>query len=123
MDIALWIVQILLGLAFLLAGGTKVSQPIPALAKRMSWVNSFSPPFVRFIGSAEFLGAIGLIVPALTMILPWLTPLAAAGLAIIMAGAVAYHLIHNEISKATFTLVLLILALFVLFGRWFIMPF
>jgi uncharacterized membrane protein YphA (DoxX/SURF4 family) len=122
MEIVLWVAQVLAGLTFLLAGFIKTTRPIPTLAKNMSWVNSFSPPFVRFIGAVEFLGGLGLIVPAATGILAWLTPLAAAGLAIVMLGAVVYHLNHHEYSKITPSGVLLVLAVIVLVGRGFILP-
>src|SRR5689334_20513139 len=84
-SIALWVMQVLLALAFLLAGVPKASQPIPTLAKRITWANDVPAPFVRFIGVAEILGALGLILPALTGILPWLTIAAAIGLVIVMA--------------------------------------
>ena len=123
MNIALWAIQIIAGLAFILAGFMKVTQPIPALAKNMGWVNSFPAPFVRFIGVAEFLGGLGLIVPAATGILPWLTLVAAAGLAIVMAGAVIYHLQRKELSLVTPSAVLLLLSVIVLVGRWAVAPF
>src|SRR5262252_2653165 len=73
MNIFLWIVQILLALAFLMAGILKTMQPIDKLAARMKWVNSLRPPqLVRLIGVLELLGAIGLILPAVTGIWPWL---------------------------------------------------
>ncbi len=123
MQIILWVVQVLAGLAFLLAGFMKTTRPIPTLATNMSWVNSYSPPFVRFIGAVEFLGGLGLIVPAAIGVLPWLTPLAAAGLAVVMIGAVVYHINHDEYSMITPSGVLLILALVVLIGRLFVQPF
>lgn len=123
MNIAIWALQIITGLAFILAGFMKVTQPIPTLAKNMTWVNSFTPPFVRFIGVVEFLGGVGLIVPAATGILPWLTIVAAAGLAIVMAGAVVYHLQHREYSRVTPAGVLLVLAVLVLIGRALVEPF
>lgn len=123
MNIAIWALQVIAGLAFIMAGFMKVTQPIPTLAKNMTWVNSFSPPFVRFIGAAEFLGGVGLILPAATGILPWLTIVAAAGLAIVMAGAVIYHLQRNEFSLVTPSAVLLILSVLVLVGRWVVEPF
>src|SRR6266851_1621018 len=79
MNIALWIVQILLALAFAMAGIMKVTQPIDRLETRMGWVKDVGPRGVRLIGSLEILGAIGLILPAVTGILPWLTPVAAVG--------------------------------------------
>ena len=123
MNIALWALQIIVGLAFILAGFMKVTQPIPTLAKSMAWVNSFSQPFVRFVGVVEFLGGVGLIVPAATGILPWLTILAAAGLAIVMIGAVIYHLQHREFNRVAPSAVLLVLAVLILIGRWFVSPF
>ncbi len=93
MNIALWVIQILLALAFLLAGVPKATQPITALSKRLTWAKDVPAPLVRFIGVAEILGALGLILPALTGILPWLTVAAAIGLAIVMAAAIIFHLI------------------------------
>lgn len=122
MDIALWIAQVLAGLAFIGAGIMKATQPLDRLAKQMEWVTHFSPPFVRFIGVVELLGGIGLIVPALTDILPWLTPVAAVGLAIIMVGAVVYHFQHNELNRVAPSVVLLVLALIVVFGRFVVQP-
>ena len=123
MDIALWVIQILLGAVFILAGFMKITQPIPRLATNMGWVNSYTPPFVRFIGAVEFLGGIGLIVPAITKILPWLTPVAAGGLAIVMAGAVVYHIQHKENAQVLPSLILLILSVIVLVGRSLVTPF
>jgi putative oxidoreductase len=77
MNIALWVVQALLALLFLLAGFPKATQPLDRLAGRMGWVKVVPQALTRFIGIAEILGAIGLILPALTHILPWLTIAAA----------------------------------------------
>lgn len=123
MNIALWALQIIAGLAFMLAGFMKVTQPITTLEKSMTWVNSFSPPFVRFIGAVEFLGGAGLILPAATGLLPWLTLVAATGLFIVMAGAVVYHLQRNDYAHLTPSVVLLVLSILILVGRWFIEPF
>src|SRR5579859_5106043 len=98
MNTAVWIVQILLALAFLMAGATKLTQPVEKLAERMAWVNDFSPSIVRAIGAVEVLGALGLILPAWTGILPWLTPLAAAGLVLDMIGASLEHARRKEFS-------------------------
>ena len=80
MNIVLWVVQGLLALAFLLAGFMKTFMPVETLKKNMAWVNSVPAAFVRFIGVSEILGAIGLILPAITGIGTWLTMAAAAGL-------------------------------------------
>lgn len=123
MNIAFWAIQIIAGLAFILAGFMKVTQPIPTLAKSMAWVNSYPQPFVRFIGTAEFLGGVGLIIPAATGILPWLTVVAAGGLAIVMVGAVIYHFQHAEFNKIAPSAVLLVLSVIVLVGRLTVTPF
>jgi uncharacterized membrane protein YphA (DoxX/SURF4 family) len=122
MNIALWIVQILLALAFAMAGIMKVTQPIDRLETRMEWVKDVGPRGVPLIGSLEILGAIGLILPAVTGILPWLTPVAAAGLALTMVGAMITHGRRGEYSGIGVNVVLLVLALFVVYGRFVIVP-
>ena len=122
MNIALWILQILLALAFGMAGIMKVSQPIDKLETRMGWVKSVGPRGVRLIGSLEILGAIGLILPAVTGILPWLTPLAAACLALTMIGAMITHGRRGEYSQIGINVILLLLTLFVAYGRFVIIP-
>lgn len=123
MNIVLWIVQILLALAFLLAGTLKVTQPIDRLATRMNWVNAIKPPrLVRLIGTLEILGAIGLILPAVTGILPWLTPVAATGLVLTMIGAITLHTRIGEASRIAPNVVLLLLAAFIVIGRFVVMP-
>src|SRR5215813_9877823 len=96
MNVAVWIVQVLLALAFLAAGLVKLTQPKEKLAAQMGWVNDFSPTIVKAIGLIEVLGAVGLVLPALTHILPILTPLAAGGLVLDMVGAAATHLRRKE---------------------------
>ena len=120
MNTALWIIQVLLALLFLFAGGMKLVLPIEELTKQMplplpGW-------FVRFTGIVEVLGAIGLILPWLVGIRPGLTPLAAAGLVIVMIGAVVYTLVAGEIASAVIPFVVGILAAFVAYGRWRLPP-
>ena len=122
MNIALWIVQILLALAFAMAGIMKVTQPIDRLETRMGWVKDVGPRGVRLIGSLEILGAIGLIIPAVTGILPWLTPVAAVGFVLTMVGAMITHGRRGEYSGIGVNVVLLVLALFVVYGRFVIVP-
>jgi uncharacterized membrane protein YphA (DoxX/SURF4 family) len=122
MNIALWFLQILLALAFAMAGIMKVTQPIDRLESRMGWVKDVGPRGVRLIGSLEILGAIGLILPAVTGILPWLTPVAAACLALTMIGAMITHGRRGEYSQIGINLVLLLLTLFVAYGRFVIIP-
>lgn len=123
MNIALWIIQILLALAFLMAGTLKATQPIDRLSARMKWVNSLRPPqTVRLIGILEVLGAIGLILPAVTGILPWLTPVAAIGLVLTMIGAMILHTRRGEASHIAPNMVLLLLAAFIVIGRFVVVP-
>ncbi len=122
MGIALWVAQVLLAVAFLGAGATKLSQPKEKLAKNMAWVEDFSQSAVRLISVLEVLGALGLVVPSLTGVLPWLTPLAALGLALLMAGAVYTHLRRKEGSAVVPPAVLLLLAALVAVGRSFVVP-
>lgn len=120
MNIALWIIQGLLAALFLFAGGMKLVLPVEELMKQTplplpGW-------FVRLTGVVEVLGAIGLILPWLLRIRPELTPLAAAGLVIVMIGAVAYTLAAGDVAAALMPVVVGILAAFVAYGRWRLTP-
>ncbi len=97
MIIALWVVNILLALAFLAAGAMKVARPKPALvAAGMAYADDFSDGTIKAIGAAEVLGAVGLVLPLATGIVPILTPVAATALALVMAGAVVVHVRRKE---------------------------
>jgi uncharacterized membrane protein YphA (DoxX/SURF4 family) len=122
MNTALWVVQVLLALIFLGAGLLKVTQPIARLEKRMTWVKDSNPQTVRLIGVLEILGALGVILPSLTGILPWLTPIAAGGLILTMIGATITNLRHHELSHVALNVVLLVLAAFVVYGRVTLVP-
>jgi len=110
----LWIIQGLLALIFLFAGGAKLVMPIEEMTKQMPLPGLF----LRFIGVAEVLGAIGLILPGLLRIRPGLTPLAAAGLAIITAGATVVTLKTGGGGLALIPLVVAFLSAFVAYSRW-----
>jgi len=114
MNIALWITQGLLAVVFLFSGGMKFVMSIEEMTQQMpmpGW-------FLHFIGVCEVLGALGVILPWLTRIRPGLTPLAAAGLVIIMIGATVTTLITGSIATALIPLVVGVLAAFVAYGRW-----
>lgn len=117
MNQALWTVQLLLALLFLFAGGTKLVLPIEEMTKEMPLPGAF----LRFIGVAEFLGGLGLILPGLTGIRPGLTPLAAAGLVIIMLGATVLAL-QQGLATALIPLVTGVLLVFVAYGRLQLAP-
>jgi len=115
---ALWIVQGLLAAVFLFAGGMKLVLPLEKLAGPVAVPGLF----LRFIGVCELLGAVGLILPGLLRIRPGLTPLAAAGLLIIMIGAIVITLMVGQIVAALISLVVGVLAAFVAYGRWRVAP-
>jgi hypothetical protein len=123
MNIVLWIVQVLLALLFLLAGGTKLVMSIEAM-RAMGPPDQILLPglFIRFIGVCEVLGAIGLILPGLLRIRPGLTPLAAAGLLIIMIGATVISVAGPGIGAGVVPFVTTLLAAFVAYGRWRLAP-
>jgi uncharacterized membrane protein len=120
MKIALWIVSGLLAFVFIASGCMKLLnfeqdvQMAPALAD--------SRGLVTFIGLCELAGAVGLILPRLTGILPVLSGWAAAGLATIMLLATGFHLLHGEYSHVPITVILFALAAFVAYGRGFRAP-
>ncbi|WP_040164271.1 DoxX family protein [Microbacterium gorillae] len=102
MLIALWILNIVLALAFLAVGGMKLLKSKDALlAGGMGWVRNAHPAVVKLVGALEVLGAIGLIAPLATGIAPILTPLAAVGLALTMVGAIITHVSMKDPAKAT----------------------
>jgi uncharacterized membrane protein YphA (DoxX/SURF4 family) len=118
MTAVLWIVQGLLAVLFLFAGVMKFIMTVEEMTKEVPLPGTF----LRFIGVAEILGAIGLILPGLLHIKPGLTPLAAAGLAVIMVGATAITLTTSPVAMALMPLVVGILAVFVAYGRWRLAP-
>lgn len=118
MNLALWLAAVLLAVAFLAAGLTKLTRDKAALAERMAWVEDYSAGQVRAIGAVEVLGAIGVVLPALVGPWPWLVPWAATGLALVMIGAAVTHLRRGEAPLVAVNVVLLALAVFVAWGRF-----
>ena len=118
MNIVLWIIQILLALLFLFAGGTKLVLPIETL-QSMGSPNQVQMPglFIKFIGLVEVLGGLGLVLPGLLRIKKGLTPLAAIGLTIVMIGAVIITVAGDGIKGGIVPLIVLLLCVFVAYGR------
>lgn len=114
---ALWGVQVLLAVLFGMAGVMKTTTPIPELAQAMGWPGDIPAALVRFIGVSEFAAAVGLILPAATRIAPVLTPLAGAGLVVVMALAAVFHVVRGELQALPFNVALGALAAFVAWGR------
>ena len=114
MNYALWLGQGVLALLFLFAGGVKLVLPLEQMAGPIP----LPGVFLRFIGVAEVLGAIGLILPGLLRIRPGLTPLAAAGLVIIMIGATVLTVAGGDVVTALIPFVVGLLAACVAYSRW-----
>jgi hypothetical protein len=110
MNIDPWFLQIPLAGVFALSGLPKLLLPYDRLARHFVWVSDFRLRTVRVIGALELLGAVGLVGPAATGILPWLTPLAALGLAGLMVGALATTLRHRLYRDAAVNIALMSLA-------------
>ena len=118
-NVALWIVQGVLAALFLFAGGAKLVLPLDQMVGPVAlpgW-------FLRFLGVAEVLGALGLVLPGLLRIRPGLTPLAAAGLVIIMIGATVVTLVGGMVVVAPMDVIVALLAAFVAYGRWRLAPY
>ena len=116
---ALWMIQGLLALLFLFAGGAKLVLPVAEMTKQMPML---SGSFLRFVGVCEVLGGFGLILPGLLRIQQWLTPLAAACLVVIMIGATVVTLMTGGGATALFPFVTGLLLVFVAYGRWRMAP-
>jgi uncharacterized membrane protein YphA (DoxX/SURF4 family) len=118
-NVALWVLQVLLAAAFFAHGWLFLSPP-PAVAEQM---NATLPRwFQLFLGVAEVLAAVGLTLPGLTRIMPWLVVWAAGGVMIVTASATAFHLMRGELSSAAITLLLLAMATFVAYMRHRVLP-
>jgi len=115
--LALWTIQILLAVLFLFVGVMKLVTPYDTLAASGDWVRLVPPWLILFIGVAEVAGAIGVVLPAATGIGRMLTPLAAAGLALIMVLATLFLVSVGQAGMAPPNLVILALALTVVYGR------
>ncbi|MFU0506337.1 DoxX family protein [Pseudaminobacter sp. NGMCC 1.201702] len=117
-NIGLWAAQLVLALVFGSAGVMKLFMPIETLGTSLNWVTHSPALLVRFIGFVELAGAIGMILPAATRILPWLTPLAALGFAVIQVLAIGVHASLGELALSLpLNLALLALSAFVIWGR------
>ncbi|HEX8278774.1 MAG TPA: DoxX family protein [Segetibacter sp.] len=117
LNITLWVLQVLLAAMFLMAGFMKLSQPIATLSQSLPWTAQMPELFVRFIGVAEVLGALGLILPSLLRIQPRLTPIAAIGLALVQLFAMIFHISRGETSVIGMNLILLLIAVIIAWGR------
>jgi uncharacterized membrane protein YphA (DoxX/SURF4 family) len=119
MNVFLWVLAGLLAAVFLVAGALKLARTKPQLASAgQGWVEQFPPGTIKLIGVLEVAGAAGLILPAALNIAPILTPIAAVGLILVMAGAVVTHARRHEIPNVATNIVLAVLAAVVAWGRF-----
>ena len=118
MNIAIWVVQVLLAGLFLMFGFNKAFLPIDGISEMMPFVLDVPELLVRFIGVAEIAGGLGLILPSITRVLPWLTVAAAGGLGTIMVLAFIFGVSRGEITNAVGNIVILALLAVVAYGRW-----
>ena len=119
MNILLWVLQVLLALAFFAHGLLFLFPP----AEMVAQMNASLPRWFQvFLGVAEVLAAIGLTLPGVTRIKPWLVVWAAAGIMIVLISATVYHVVRNETSSAIITLVMFALATTLAYLRWKVLP-
>ncbi|WP_047981623.1 DoxX family protein [Ornithinibacillus contaminans] len=116
MNIVLWVLQALLALMFISAGSTKLQYE--KAGKSLPWVKDYSKGYIAFIGLAEVLGGIGLIIPLALGIAPILTPIAALGLALIMVLAIIFHIKRGEFKALGMNIIILAIALFIAINRF-----
>lgn len=118
LNVILWIAQVVLAVMFIMAGFIKTTMPIEQLSSSLPWTKDVPLWLVRFIGTSEFLGALGLILPSLLRIKPILTPFATLGIIAIMVMAAIFHVMRTEFSGVVFTVILASVAAFIGWGRW-----
>ncbi len=119
MNIVLWILQVLLAVAFFAHGWLFLAPPVEIAAQMDA---SLPRWFQLFLGVAEVLAAVGLTLPGFTRIQPWLVTWAAAGIMIVMVSATIYHLMRGENTSAAITLLLLVMATYVAYMRHRVLP-
>jgi hypothetical protein len=118
MNIILWVLQVLLAVAFFAHGCLFLFPP----ANMVELMKPIPTAFRVFLGVAEVLAAVGLTLPGITRILPWLISSAAAGLMVVMIGATIFHVARGEVSSAVTTAILFLLLTFVAYMRWKVKP-
>lgn len=123
MNVALWVAAGLLAAVHLAAGLMKLVKPKEALAEQMAWASSFSARSIYAIGAVEVLGAIGIVVPGAVRVAVVLVPLAAVGLALLQAGAALVNVRFEEAKRLPLNVVLVVLSVFVAWGRFGPHPF
>lgn len=116
-NIALWVLQILIGSLFILPGIMKLMQPIAELSKMLPWTGQVDTWIVRSLGLIDVLGGVGLILPALLRYKPYLTIWAAYGSILLMLSAIIFHFSRGETEAIGFNMILIPLLAFIAWGR------
>lgn len=122
LNIIIWTVQTVLALVFLLVGSAKIFMPIQELSSQMFFVTDVPKMLTRFIGIAEVLGGLGLILPSIFQVKPFLTPLAALGLLTIMILAIGFHIYRGEYIMIGFNMLIGAIAIYVAWARYKKLP-
>ncbi len=122
LDVGLWVVQALLFVVFVGTGLWKLLTPVPKLAAMIPWAGEVSEGFLHATGVFNLLGGLGLLLPALTRIKPGLTVLAALGCAVLQLCAIGFHVSRGEASHTPFNFLLVVLSIFVIWGRRYRAP-
>ena len=120
MNIGVWIAQVLLALVFMRSGAIKAFAP--GVVEMVPWVQDSPTALVRVIGIVELDGGLAVLLPTVLRVVPKLSAVAAAGLALVMLLATCFHLYRGEVSSVTTPVVLLLVAIFVAIGRWKLAP-
>lgn len=123
MNIALWIVAGVFGIAYVAGGIVKLTMPYEKYAAKLHWPEDFTPGNVRFMGIVEILGGIGLVLPGLVSVAPVLVPVAASCMALYMAGAITERIRRAEYKELLGDLLFLAAMIFIAWGRFAIEPF
>ncbi len=122
LNVALFVVQGLLGIMFAGTGVWKLATPIPQLEALIPWAGQVSPAFLYAIAVIDLLGGVGVVLPSITRIKPRLTVLAALGCALLQLCAIVFHLSRGEAANTPFNFLLVALSVFVAWGRWSKVP-
>ena len=118
LNTVLWTAQIFLAIVFFVTGAGKLILPMEKLYEIIPWTKTVSSLPIRLIGFTEIIGSIGLILPSLLRIKPWLTPWAATGVAVVMLLAIIFNLSMGETSVIGINIILFLIAIFVAWGRF-----
>lgn len=122
MNVALWIITVVLAVLTFIPGIVKITQPRDALTEKMTWANDFTERQIKAIGVLEVLAAIGLIAPAIVGFALFLVPAAAVGIILIQLGAIWTHVKRGEAGFIAINIILILLSAFVAWGRFGMYP-